>query len=253
MTTMLRAALLAFLSMTFGCSGVLYDEAPAESKVARAAAGYASGESGLLSDGDGAAPAKRSAGGGTWGADAAAAATVGRKMIYSARFGVLVPAVEDAVVRLVGWVEESGGYLKERSDGTVVCKVPVARFFPLLDRVRSMGVILSEALEAKDVTREMQDLEIRLDNARRSRTRLLDLLERATEVEAILKIEAELRRLTEEIERMEGALRLLTHQVDFSTLTVDFSSNAPAVRTRRGPSRFVWVRSVGAERVLEGF
>ncbi|MFG0316895.1 MAG: DUF4349 domain-containing protein [Planctomycetota bacterium JB042] len=252
MTKIVRAALLAFLSATFGCAGVLYDEAPAESKIARAAAGYASGENGLLSDGDDGATAKRSAGGGTWGAPDAPA-TAGRKMIYSARFGVLVPAVEDAVARLVGWVEESGGYLKERADGTVVCKVPVARFFPLLDRVRSMGVILSEALEAKDVTREMQDLEIRLDNARRSRTRLLDLLERATDVEAILKIEAELRRLTDEIERMEGALRLLTHQVEFSTLTVDFSSNAPAVRTRRGPSRFVWVRSVGAERVLEGF
>jgi len=223
--------------------------------VGRVAAGYSlAGDAGAA-----AAPEAKAA---SWSADdgfdgssdgAPSEATAGRKMIYSARFGVLVPVVDDAVARLLAWVEESGGYLKERNDGTVVCKVPVARFFPLLDRVRGLGVLLSESLEAKDVTREMQDLEIRLDNARRSRERLLALLEKATEVEAILKIEEALRRLTEEIERLEGELRLLTHQVDFSTLTVDFQSNAPQVRPRRGASRFEWIREIGAERVLEDF
>lgn len=255
MRRLIGSPALAVWAVFLGCAAGGYEtKAPAEGMMARTvSATYA--DDGFAADAEGKAA-------GQWGGDDGEAlggsgrpspATAGRKMIYTARFGLLVPAIEDAVARLLRQVEESGGYLKERDDGTVVCKVPVARFFPLLDRVRELGVVVSEALDAKDVTREMQDLEIRLDNARRSRTRLLALLERATVVEDILKIENELRRLTEEIEQMEGALRLMTHQVEFSTLTVRFTSNAPEVRTRRGESRFPWVRTIGVERVLEDF
>ena len=46
-------------------------------------------------------------------------------------------------------------------------------------------------------------------------------------MEDILKIEAEVRRLTDEIEGMKGELRNLGDQVAFSTLTVNFFADAP--------------------------
>lgn len=179
----------------------------------------------------------------------------GRLMIYRGHFEVLVGNVEDAVTRFLGMVEDAGGYLERRDDGDVTCRIPAARYFGLLDRVPSLGQVLRKALEAEDVTRQVTDLEIRLENAEVSRKRLLDLLATATETEAILKIEQELRRLTVEIEQMKASLTHLRDQIAYSTLRVTFHANAPEVRppSRRGGSLFPWIDRIGAERVLGGF
>ncbi|MBI4881072.1 MAG: DUF4349 domain-containing protein [Planctomycetes bacterium] len=183
------------------------------------------------------------------------AAPAERLMIYSARFEVLVANVEDGVRRFLGWVEEDGGYLEARNNGQVTCRVPADRFTALLNRIQDLGAILSESLEAEDVTLQSLDLTIRIENAERSRQRLLDLLARADDIEATLKIEQELRRLTEELERMKAELKLLESRVAYSTVTVAFRSNAPAATAvrRRAASRFPWLRQVGIEHVLENF
>lgn len=186
---------------------------------------------------------------------AAASPTSSRLMIYTGRFDVLVGNVEDAVTRYLELVEGAGGYLERRDDGDVTCRIPAARYFGLIERIPSLGQVLSKSLEAQDVTRQVMDLEIRLENAEVSRKRLIDLLAKATETEAILKIEQELRRLTVEIEQMKGSLTHLRDQIAYSTLQVVFRANAPEVRppARRSGSLFPWIDRIGAERVLGGF
>ena len=182
------------------------------------------------------------------------AVPAGRLMIYSARYELIVPARDDSIDRFLGWVEEAGGYLESRDDAEVTCRIPVDRFFPLLERVPALGRVVRESLNARDVTREVMDLDLRIDNAERARVRLLDLLERATDTEAILQIEKELRRLTEEIERMRGAVKFLRQQISYSTLTVVFHTDAPAVTSRRRHgSRFPWIEALGVDRVLGAF
>ncbi len=183
------------------------------------------------------------------------AAPAERLMIYSARYEVLVANVTDGVRRFLEWVREDGGYLESRNDGEVTCRVPAERFDALLGRIPDLGTVLSESLEAQDVTRQSLDLTIRIENAERARQRLLDLLARADDIEATLKIEQELRRLTEELERMKAELKLLQSRIAFSTVTVAFRANAPAAAPvrRRTASRFPWLREVGIERVLDEF
>ena len=107
--------------------------------------------------------------------------------------------------------------------------------------------------QAEDVTEEFVYLGIRIDNARKSRDRLLAVLQKADKVEDILKVEAELRRLTEEIERMEGRTKFLADQVALSTLSATFQAmaDAPVKKGARQPSRFPWINRIGAERVVE--
>lgn len=177
-----------------------------------------------------------------------------RLLIYTARYELLVANRDDAMVRFLGWVEEVGGYLQSREDGDVTCRIPADRFFPLLERVPSLGRVLRESLSTEDVTRQVVDLDLRLKIAQESRQRLLELLARASETEAILKIEQELRRLNEEIERMQGELKHLRERIAFSTLQVVFRGNAPTVRVPdREQSRFPWINEIGVDRVLEGF
>lgn len=178
-----------------------------------------------------------------------------RLLIYRATYNVLVANVDDSVQKLVTQAEAMGGYLQSRNDGTVTVRVPAARFFELTKTLGTFGTITNESLEALDVTKQYVDLALRLQTAERSRARLLELLKQATKMEDTLRIESELRRLTEEIETMKGELRLLQDQISFSTLTVRFFSNAPPPTppSQRRASRFPWINAVGIEQVMYGF
>jgi hypothetical protein len=133
-------------------------------------------------------------------------------------------------------------------------RVPAARFQDAVAELRGYGRVLNESMQASDVTREHLDLTIRLENAQKSRERLLALLQKAEKVEDMLKIEEQLRRLTEEIERMTGQLRFMNDQVAMSTIAVAFEGvTAQAGTRRRAPSMFNWVNQIGVEPLRRGF
>ena len=178
-----------------------------------------------------------------------------RLMVYTAKFDLLVPNPEDSVDRFMARVEALGGYLEKRENLFVSCRVPAAHFQALSAELRTYGLVAKESMDAVDVTKQFMDLTVRIENAEKARERLLALLARAEQVEDTLKIEAEIRRLTEETERMQGELKYLAEQIAFSTIAVLFRSNAPAPRPmgRRTRSRFDWVNEIGVEHVLENF
>jgi hypothetical protein len=185
---------------------------------------------------------------------AAEDATRDRLLVWRGRLGIAVARVDEAIQRFLGQVQGWGGHLAQRVDASVTCRVPAAKFAEAVAALRGYGRVTHESVEAQDVSKEHIDLGIRLDNARRARERLLALLEKATEVKDVLDIENVLRRLTEEIERMEGELKFLDDQVAMATLTAEFEAVAPASSGRRpAASRFPWVKLVGVEHVRRAF
>lgn len=178
-----------------------------------------------------------------------------RMLIYSGQVRVEVARAEDAAKAFLAKVEAWGGFLQQQAGTTVTVRIPAEHFDEAFAAVTAAGRVLSESRKARDVTEEFVDLGIRVDNARRSRDRLVEILKVAKEVEDILRVEKELRRLTEEIERMEGRLKFLRDQVAMSTLRAEFQSVAepPKVRRQRKWSRFGWINKVGANAVMEGF
>ena len=178
-----------------------------------------------------------------------------RLVIYTGSMALLVPSTDVAIVDFLRQVERTGGFLQARATTTVTVRVPAAQFFPTLDLLRKTGTVTDEKINAADVTKKVFDIELRLQTADESRKRLLKILESASRIEDILAIEAQVRRLTEEIELMKGELRTLGDQIAFSTLTVSFFANAPSPRPYpdRSRSRFEWINQVGVEQVLYGF
>ncbi len=186
--------------------------------------------------------------------DASIAEPGDRKMIHRGTIGVAVARTDDAIERLLTQVRGWGGYLAQRVDTRVTFRLPAARFDEAVASLRAYGRVTHESIEAQDVTKQHLDLGIRLDNARRARERLLALLEKATAVQDLLEIEGALRRLTEEIERMEGELKYLQDQVAMATLTAEFQAVAPTSSRGRAPaSRFPWINRVGVEHVRRAF
>jgi hypothetical protein len=178
-----------------------------------------------------------------------------RLVIYTGTMALMVPAADVALAAFVDEVNAKGGYLQSRSATTVTVRIPAAEFFPVLEGLRKTGTVTDEQVNAQDVTKRVFDIELRLSTAEESRKRLVEILKAATKIEDILRIETELRRLTDEIEGMKGELRNLGDQVAFSTLTVSFYANAPAPRPYpdRTRSRFDWINQIGVEQVMFGF
>jgi uncharacterized coiled-coil protein SlyX len=159
-------------------------------------------------------------------------ATVGatRHIIYQAN---LVLHVEDFGVaerKMVELVKTTGGYVAQfREDrptgaqrgGRWTVRVPVPQFDHFLSEAGKLGVADHREVKSDDVSEEFVDLEARLKNKQQLEARLLEIVaKRAGEIKDIIAVEAELARVREEVERMQGKLRYLTDRVALTTIEV---------------------------------
>lgn len=187
-------------------------------------------------------------------ADAPAPASDERMLVQRGELTVETARPAEAMRMFLGKVKELGGHLSRQDANRVTVRVPAPQFDAAFAAASAAGRVLHESREANDVTEEYLDLGIRLETATKARARLLEVLQKAERVEDILKVEAEIRRLSEEIERLEGRRKLLADQVALATLTVTFQGPAepprPRPRLREG-NRFAWIDRVGAELLLE--
>jgi hypothetical protein len=128
----------------------------------------------------------------------------------------IAPALR-AVHQVAG---QTGGFVFSETKDTVVLKIPAAKLDDALARVSKVAKVRDKNVSARDVTSEYVDLNIRIDNARRLQTRLKELLTQTQDVGKVLEVEKELARVTEQLERLEGQMRLLSQQTTYATLTV---------------------------------
>jgi hypothetical protein len=163
-----------------------------------------------------------------------------RKIIKTARISIEVDdfdpaatAVEQLALAAGGFVSNSNSYITAEGQkrGTVTIRVPAEGFESVLEEVKKLGEVKSTSSSGQDVTEEYIDLDIRLKNYQRQEERLLVILDNATTVEDLLKVEEQLGRVRGEIERIEGRLRYLDNYIDLSTITVDISEPQPITHT----------------------
>ena len=132
--------------------------------------------------------------------------------------------------KITALVQEAGGHIaafREDSNagaqrsGHWIVRIPVPQFHPFLEQAGKLGVAEQRESHADDVTEEYVDLEARLKNKQQLEARLLELVaKRGDDIKDVLALEAELARVREEIERMQGRLRYLTDRVDLTTIEI---------------------------------
>lgn len=105
-----------------------------------------------------------------------------------------------------------------------VIRVPSSNFDEVVKRIEALGVeVIAKNIETSDVTAEFMDTEARIKTKKQLENRYREIVAQATKVADILAIEAELNEVRSEIEVMEGRIRYLSNQVDYSTLNVTMS------------------------------
>jgi len=173
------------------------------------------------------------------------------QLAYRAALVLAVARADQAATRALALTEELGGDLVAQGDLSVTVRVPRARFTEALARFEPLGDVLHREVRVEDLAERSRDGGVRLRNARATRDRLEALLAQARSVEDALRIERELSRVTEEIERLVAEERGLAARVAFAT--VELTLRPRAVETTPEPAvrlPFRWLEDLGVARLL---
>ena len=171
-------------------------------------------------------------------------------LLRSAQLALAVFEVDKKMDAVQAIAADLGGYLALRGDREITVRVPRERFDEALRRIEAVGDVLHRSVAAEDVTDQFVDLELRLRNAQAVRARLEKLLETASVKDAV-EIHKELTKITEEVERLSGKLKLLKDRIAFSTLTVTFERTEPQHLKSQALLPFPWMRTMGLGPLLQ--
>jgi len=123
---------------------------------------------------------------------------------------------------------------------TFELKIPAGKYDETVSSLSTIGKVETVSSSAQDVGEEFVDITARVSNAKRLEERLISLLANRTgRLDEVLRVERELARVREEIERYEGRLRYLSSRVAMSTLTITIHEPGPIFGNNPGENPIV--------------
>ena len=150
-----------------------------------------------------------------------------RIIVRTVEATIVVTEVQGSMDRITALARELGGWVVstnrfEKHRGFISFRVPAEALDKATARLREMAVeVKAEVSDSRDVTDEYFDLRARLDNQKATEEALLKLLGRAETVEAALKVQQTLTGVQEEVERLQGKIKLLEETSAFSLVSVN--------------------------------
>ena len=153
-----------------------------------------------------------------------------RKIVKTAELGVTskdvrgeAAAAQQVATRFGGTVISSQTY---RSDKAVyadlILSVPSEHFQEALDDLRGIGdKVTTDTVSGQDVTEEYVDLQSRERNLLAAEQSLLDLYNRADDVQDALTIQRELTAVRGQIEQVQGRMQYLKQSSDMSRISLN--------------------------------
>ena len=162
-----------------------------------------------------------------------------RKLIKRGNLEIEVNNLQSGEEAIEKWCKDFDGYVASSSNYETSAhfslKIPAQNFDVALNSLGDLGKIKSKNISTQDVSEQFYDLQTRLETKKIMRDRLKNYLAQAKDVKDMLQIEKELNNALSEIESMEGRLKRLSGQIEFSS--VDISLVLPYRTTDEG---FVW-------------
>lgn len=151
-------------------------------------------------------------------------------LIKTADLSLAVDGVDSKVQEAVTMATGRGGFVQSstvmeddngQKTGYVVVRVPVATFEDTVNDLKALAITVErESINGQDVTENYTDIEARLRSAQAQEDQYLQILNRATTVQDILSVQQYLQSIRYEIESLEGQLKSLGNQTEYSTISV---------------------------------
>jgi hypothetical protein len=168
--------------------------------------------------------------------------TLNRHIVYNAELHVEVTDLDHLTAQLNARLQESQGFVSnfsehrqegDRRTATWTIRIDATKFSDFLKWMDTESNVVRKQITSKDVTEDYIDLKARLSNKQATEKRLGKLLEdNAGKLEEVLAFEREIDRTREEIERIEGKLRLLEDQLALSTIKLTASTRLDYLATQ---------------------
>jgi hypothetical protein len=215
--------------------------------LAGCSAGESGGSSAAMSTSDGAkraAVAGQPAGGQAVVDKAAKPLAVPRALIHTAALEVRVDDVKKSAAAAEQLVADAGGEVSDEQldlqsahpTASLGFRVPPARLARTLARLSDLGKEQSRRLGTDDVTDQVVDLDSRLATQSSSVVRVRALMDRASSLTDVVRIEAELSRREADLESLQARVRALSGQVAMSEITLQLTTQTtkPKIATAVG-------------------
>ena len=149
---------------------------------------------------------------------------VERKLIKRGNVNIEVQNLKNAQESVEKWCKDFGGYIESFSENTNSAnfnlRIPSVKFDEALNSVGEFGTVKSKNISTQDVSEQFYDLQTRLATKKVMKERLQTYLSQAKDIKDMLQIEKELNNTISEIESMEGRMKRLSGQIEYSSVNI---------------------------------
>ena len=154
-----------------------------------------------------------------------------KKIIKNATVLLEVKNNNDYAQKLKDIIKKHGAYIskeenyntEEKVETVLGIRVPVLQFEGLINELAFDGARqLERSVASEDVTGQMIDVKARLEAKKATREKYLEFLKQGKTVEDVLRVQAEINNIQEQIESAESRLAYLGNQTEYSTITLTY-------------------------------
>lgn len=181
--------------------------------------------------------------------DGSPALVADRKVIYTADYRLRTSNLDVALQRAKALVKSMGGWVQEESNVLFSFRVPSAKFWETTAKIPEIGRDVGHSIKSQDVTEQYLDLGIRLAVRKKFLEELQELYAKGGSLQDLLAVKKEIDRVTEEIEALQGRIRYLKEQIDWSTIRLTFQVQSESV-SRDFNLPFDWLKTLGIQTLL---
>lgn len=146
----------------------------------------------------------------------------------SREFDNTIDAIYAKTEALGGYIENSDisgtSYEYERNRrAKLVIRVPAGSVTQFIEQIESVGNVTNYREDVSDVSLNYVDTESHINALKTERDTLMDMLEKADNLDTILAIQNELADVRYELEYYESAIRTLDQQIAYSTVNLELT------------------------------
>lgn len=172
-----------------------------------------------------------------------------KETLVTASLVVAVSQQEAAADAVVGEAVKLGGWFQSRTAQGLSLRVPVAAAETLVNFAEQQGKVLDKSLARTDASAELADLRGRLEARQKLLSEYYKVLETA-DSDAIVGVEYQIVDQIQQIEGLQGRIRMLEDQAAHARVDVAFQFRDRAAPARDGSSSFQWLNTLNVQDVI---
>lgn len=133
--------------------------------------------------------------------------------------------IEQAVSASNGYIErsEASGTTDSKRMSSYCIRIPADKLDDFLSAANGSGNILYKSQNVSDITLQYTDTETHLKTLTTERDRLIELLDKADDIDAIISLENRLTNIRYELESYQSMLNHYDNQVNYATINLSIS------------------------------